>query len=323
MDNRLLIAQKPILHCLGCGRAGRTLVRLLYEADLVQVGQIVNRSQHSAQEAVDFIGSGTAHSALDLNILVAGAKSREKSSAETSQILLMALPESQIGALVTQLTQTIAPHTFDAAFHLSASESSALLKGVAKQVASCHPALAFANPAQALQQFAGSWCVIEGDPDWAQCLRSWCQHLGANALAVSALDKRLYHAAAMAASNFLLATLGLAERMAQEAGLPAAEAHQLLATLALKNIQAANSKSTAEALTGPVERGDIAALQALSHHVNNSPLNQADQALWHGLLRACLPLVEAQVQSNSGNLHVADGMNKSERFELLLQQLGL
>lgn len=270
----------PLVHCLGCGRAGRSLLRLLADAELVQVGYVVNRSLHSAQQAVSFIGAGCAADALP----VLGQDDG----------LLIALPESQLESAVKAI-QIKQSQALGFAFHLSASQSSELLQGVAERVASLHPAMAFADPKQAITQFAGSWCVLEGDASLCQQLSRWVECLAARVIVATQLDKTLYHAAAMGASNLILATLGLAQRVAQVAGVPEESSTGLLSALALRNVAATQEQGVAAAFTGPVERGDVRAVSRLMQAVSQADaLSASDRQLWQQLLRACLPLVEQQ-----------------------------
>ncbi|MCG8464408.1 MAG: DUF2520 domain-containing protein [Xanthomonadales bacterium] len=275
----------PLVHCLGCGRAGRSLLRLLADAELVQVGYVVNRSLHSAQQAVSFIGAGCAADALP----VLGQNDG----------LLIALPESQLEsaaeAIQIKQSQASGSQALGFAFHLSASQSSELLQGVAERVASLHPAMAFADPKQAITQFAGSWCVLEGDASLCQQLSRWVECLAARAIVATQLDKTLYHAAAMGASNLILATLGLAQRVAQVAGVPEESSTGLLSALALRNVAATQEQGVTAAFTGPVERGDVRAVSRLMQAVSQADaLSASDRQLWQQLLRACLPLVAQQ-----------------------------
>ena len=66
-----------------------------------------------------------------------------------------------------------------------------------------------------------------------------------------------YHAAASIASNFLVTLQAAAEDLAAGAGLEPAEARALLAPLVTSTIDNWIARGPAEALTGPVSRGDV------------------------------------------------------------------
>lgn len=65
-----------------------------------------------------------------------------------------------------------------------------------------------------------------------------------------------YHAAASIAANFPIALLDGAVRLAADAGIEPDTARRMLATLAIGGLEVAASRGTAEALTGPIARGD-------------------------------------------------------------------
>jgi predicted short-subunit dehydrogenase-like oxidoreductase (DUF2520 family) len=70
-------------------------------------------------------------------------------------------------------------------------------------------------------------------------------------------DRVLYHAAAVVASNHLVALMGQVERLALAAGVPL-EAYLDLADETLANVRALGPRG---ALTGPAARGDEATIR--------------------------------------------------------------
>ena len=101
-------------------------------------------------------------------------------------------------------------------------------------------------------------------------LRACCAHacealvaaLGARPLAIDPSKASLYHAAAVLAGNAPLALLAEATRLLEAAGVPAADAHAALAALLQGAAHNAGRTGPAAALTGPVARGDTAAITA-------------------------------------------------------------
>jgi predicted short-subunit dehydrogenase-like oxidoreductase (DUF2520 family) len=74
-------------------------------------------------------------------------------------------------------------------------------------------------------------------------------------------DRRLYHAAAVVAGNFSAALLYAGGALLAEAGVPEAEARALLLPLVRAGLENAARAPAAQALTGPVARGDEAVLR--------------------------------------------------------------
>lgn len=69
---------------------------------------------------------------------------------------------------------------------------------------------------------------------------------------IAAGQRALYHAAASAASNFLVTLEGMAERLASEVGIE----RRALAPLVRAAVENWLARGAAAALTGPIARGD-------------------------------------------------------------------
>lgn len=235
---------KPRLHILGCGRAARAIGRRLFQADVIRVGQVANRSLDSARSAVDFIGAGQAVAELDRRI--------------DDDWLMLGLPDGQLHNQPAVLAGRP-----ELAFHLSGSVPSAVLSGLAQQVASVHPVRAFADPVLACERFSGTWCVAEGDAPALVALQPVFEAAGARWLSFKTTDKASWHAATVVASNFLITIQALARELAAAAGLPEPLAAEILGDLQSATLGSLEQRRPEEALTGPIERADLPACQRL------------------------------------------------------------
>ena len=121
------------------------------------------------------------------------------------------------------------------------------------RVASVHPLVALADRASGSQRLRGAWFGIAGDPVVERLVAA----LGGRAVRVADEDRATYHAAAVVASNHLVALMGQVQRLAESVDVPL-EAYLDLAVGALANVVATDP---ATALTGPVARGDWATVQ--------------------------------------------------------------
>lgn len=239
----------PILHLLGAGRTARTLARLWVEAGVLSIGQVCNRSRASSQDAVAWIGQGTAVDRLD--------------GVGNDDWLLLGVPDSVIEASASDLPRVAL------AFHLSGAESSARIGGVGDHVAAVHPVCAFADPERARRAFPGSFCVGEGDPEALDRLLPAFEAIGGRALRFSPVDKRLYHAAMISASNFLCTLDALALDLAEAGGLEREQAAALVTTLQHGALGTIAEQGPERALTGPIERNDAATCAALARTVRD------------------------------------------------------
>src|SRR5690625_1201634 len=139
------MSTRPTLHILGCGRAARAVARCLLADGYLRPGLVANRSLDSARRAVEFIGAGEPVAQLDERI--AGGW------------LMLGLPDGLLApASLPQL-----PAAPSLVFHLSGSAEAGVLRSLGERVASVHPVRAFSDPALATKNFAGTWCVAEGD----------------------------------------------------------------------------------------------------------------------------------------------------------------
>jgi len=92
---------------------------------------------------------------------------------------------------------------------------------------------------------------------WAQMF----ERLGNPTRILSGQDKVKYHAACAVASNFVCALFDMSTRLLRQCGFDEKEALAALSPLALANVKRILEVGAKEALTGPVERGDIATIE--------------------------------------------------------------
>jgi predicted short-subunit dehydrogenase-like oxidoreductase (DUF2520 family) len=233
----------PTLNLVGAGRVGKTLGRLWQQAGVLQIQDVLTTSAASAQSAVDFIGAGRA--------VAAPAQLRP------ADLWLLAVPDRQIVASAQQLAALDLPPA--TAFHASgalAAVELAPLQAAGWRCASAHAILSFADPAQALVQFAGTACALEGDAAAAAKLQPLFAAIGAQCFALASEHKLIYHAAAVWATNFLPVLQAQAEALWQHSGLPAELLPGLRERLLRNAVHNLLALGPAGALTGPAARGD-------------------------------------------------------------------
>jgi len=129
-------------------------------------------------------------------------------------------------------------------------------------VLSLHPLQTFPDRETAPRLLAGAIFVLEGDPDAVAVGERLVQDLAGRAVTIEARHKTIYHAAACTASNYLVTLLHLAGRLLSRAGVDWDDALDMLLPLARTTLDNVASLGTHSALTGPIERGDIATLES-------------------------------------------------------------
>lgn len=261
------------LHVLGCGRAARVVVRRLAATGRVRPGLIVNRSLDSARDAAAFVGAGQPVEAFDERI--------------ADGWLMLGLPDGLLAESGASLLASL-PAQPKLAFHLSGSVPAGELESANAAVASVHPVRAFADPEAADRAFADTWCVAEGDAAALDRLGPLFEAAGGRWLAFTARDKRAWHAATVAASNFLVTVQALARELAAGAGLSEAQASEVLCDLQQGTLDTLRRTPPTAALTGPIERSDAGACRRLTAAAEG--LGAEDGALFRALGRATLVL---------------------------------
>jgi predicted short-subunit dehydrogenase-like oxidoreductase (DUF2520 family) len=149
----------------------------------------------------------------------------------------------------------------------------------------------FADPLR----FRGIVCGIEADGVLGAELAQLSAELGASALRLEGVDRARYHAAAVFASNYLVALHAAAAQAWALAGLPPELARGALAPLTLAAAESVQRLPLEAALTGPLARGDLDTLAAHTRALEQAPeLRELYRRLGAALLELPLSLTEAQ-----------------------------
>ncbi len=126
-----------------------------------------------------------------------------------------------------------------------------------------HPLQSLPSVDLGLARLPGSWCGVDGPPAVERLALS----LGMRPFRVAASQRARYHAAATIASNHLVALLGQAVRVADAAGVPP----EALLPLVRASVDNVDALGAADALTGPVARGDA---DTVARHLATLPSDE-------------------------------------------------
>ncbi len=163
--------------------------------------------------------------------------------------MIVATPD----AAVAEVAASIEPVESTVMLHLAGSLGLDVLAPHPRRAA-LHPLVAMPDPVVGAERLrAEAWFAVAGDP----VARRIVDDLGGRAFEVADADRARYHAAAVIASNHVVALLGQAERVATAAGVPF-DAYLDLVRATIDNVAALGP---AAALTGPAARGDDATIQ--------------------------------------------------------------
>ncbi|MFQ5749610.1 MAG: DUF2520 domain-containing protein, partial [Planctomycetota bacterium] len=179
--------------------------------------------------------------------------------------ILLAVPESGIPAAALRLAGELAPsRRVRFAAHLSGLaglESLGPLGRLGFRIAALHPLVPFGRPRASLEALQGAPVTVLAGPGAARASARVVRLWGGRPWPLDPrLDRRRYHLGLVLAANHLAALLGWSEELLRPAF--GEHAGEMAARLAGEALQGVRRTGAAEALTGPVVRGELAVLEA-------------------------------------------------------------
>ena len=230
------------LALVGPGRAGTTMTLALLELGWEAVA-VAGRAPDapSTQAAAACLGARptlVSEAGCGATLVVVATPDRAISAAACA-----VGPSLEPGALVLHLAGSVGLDAFEA------------LRGMRSdvRVGALHPLQSFPSTTMGVERVRGAWAAVAGDPQTEELAVA----LGMRPFALPDAERPLYHAAAVVASNHLVALLGQVERLAASAGVP----FEAFAPLVRSSVANAFGVGPARALTGPVSRGDLATVE--------------------------------------------------------------
>jgi predicted short-subunit dehydrogenase-like oxidoreductase (DUF2520 family) len=259
---------EPAVFILGAGRVGTGLARGLRAAGVNVVGLHGRRTV----EGPDRVTSGP----VPEGIARAG-------------VVLVTVRDAQIEEALTALADTRLA-TGAVVLHVSGSAEPVALDVLRKQghpAGTFHPLLPFADPVRAAASLRGAWFGIDGDTAARTAGRVLAAALGARTLEIPPGEKVRYHAAAVFASNFPAVLMASGEQLLTGIGLAPEDARQALMPLFLAAVENVRMRPSAEALTGPIVRGDV---ETVRRHLAALTADPELLSLYRALSRAAATL---------------------------------
>jgi len=267
------------INIIGCGRAAGSLARLWQQAESVEIGEVLNRSIESTDQAVKGIGSGSAaESIADMNpapFWMIGTNDHQILQVAES---LSASRDDLEGALV---------------FHLAGRFGLDVLSPLAEKgalLAALHPVRSLTHERLSLDDFNGTACVAEGNAAALAALQPLISSIGGIWMPVAEVNRGLYHAALSVVSNVTKAVAWKAQNWLEDAGLPADTTAALTYQLLNSTMEDLSRFGAKRSITGPVVRGDTSTIEAHLDELRNSrPL---DVDVYQVLIRTVLELAQ-------------------------------
>jgi predicted short-subunit dehydrogenase-like oxidoreductase (DUF2520 family) len=246
---------KPSIAIVGCGKVGTTLGLYLLKAGYPLVG-VGSKSMASAKKAAGLLGDAPFTDA-------------PWEITPEADVVMITTPDGVIAEACDQIAANDGFREGTIVLHCSGALPSSELVSAKKATAfigSLHPLQSFAaypvGPVgDATNPFSGIIAAIEGDPQAVVVARAMAADLGAEAYTIKTEAKTLYHAAAVVASNYLVALIDLAFKLIGAAGIAQKDAFNVLRPLIDGTLANIGRVGIPQALTGPIVRGDTATVK--------------------------------------------------------------
>jgi predicted short-subunit dehydrogenase-like oxidoreductase (DUF2520 family) len=235
---------------LGAGRVGSSVGYLLNRAGYA-VTSVASRRLASAEQAAVFIGAGNA--TTDVAQAAAGA-----------DIVFITTPDRVIREVCETIAAAGVLKPGMLVIHMSGAHSLGLLDAAKSRGADravLHPLQSLASKEQGIRTLPGSYFRVEADEAAQDAAREIVKALGGIELVMPkwSSDKdsaALYHAGAVAVSNYFVALVDYGLKFYEALGADKQEALKAVLPLIKGTLHNIEVLGIPDALTGPIMRGD-------------------------------------------------------------------
>ncbi len=244
---------------VGCGRVGSALSRHLAGAGYRPAG-FSSWRHASARVAAELAGVPDMWFA------------DSQDAAREAEIILITTPDGVIADACRKIAGNGGIRKGAVVLHCSGALPSTILasaKDCGARIGSMHPLQSFAARPQTGNPFDGIMMAVEGDAAAVETAQNIASDLGATPFVLRTEGKILYHASAVAASNYLVALLSFAVDLMAASGVSRDDAFRILKPLVLGTLGNIETLGVTDALTGPIARGDIDTVAAHMAAIGN------------------------------------------------------
>ncbi len=239
---------------IGAGRVGTALAVLLQRAGY-RIVAVAGR-EGTSERAARYLPGVPVRAAVE--------------AAAGADVVVLGTPDDRIAEACEAIAGAL--HAGQGVVHLSGATSLDSLSAARRagaQVLSTHPLQTFPDVEAALRLIPGSAVAVTADDEEGYALgERLAVDAGGRPFRLPDEVKPLYHAAAVFASNYLVATQAAAEELYLAAGLP--DPLGLFLPLSRATLENVKALGPAGALTGPAVRGDagtlVRNLEAIAAH---------------------------------------------------------
>ncbi|WP_333887505.1 Rossmann-like and DUF2520 domain-containing protein [Clostridium sp.] len=239
---------------IGAGRVGVTLGKY-FSLNGLNLKGYYSKSGRSAKEAADFTSSKYYE---ELETLI-----------EDCNVIFITTPDDIIQKIWNKIKKYKLKNKIIC--HSSGSLSSSIFSDIDTLGAfgySIHPMCAFSDRFNTYKTLYKIYFSIEGHDAYITTLKELFEEMGNKIIILHKSKKPLYHLANVTVSNLVLSLLNIGCKYLEDCGINEDDAITALMPLIDNNLTNIKNKGFINALTGPVERGDI---ETIRHHLKVIP----------------------------------------------------
>ena len=251
------MAKRPSVAVVGCGRAGGSIALALDRAGY-RIAALWSRSRAGRQRA---------HRLLDAPVLATPAD-----AAHEADVTFVAVPDDAVAGVAAWVAEGVVPGR--RVVHTSGSvsvEALAPAREAGARIGSVHPLQTLPDARRGADALVGAAVAVTCDPSDRRSLHRLVSAWGGRPFPLPDESKTLYHAAAVFASNYVVASLWAAAELLERAGVPNGNA--LLWPLVRQSVENVAARGAERSITGPVARGDAGVVR---RHIDALRANGAD-----------------------------------------------
>jgi predicted short-subunit dehydrogenase-like oxidoreductase (DUF2520 family) len=284
---------RPPIGFIGAGRVASALAVALERAGY-RVVAVASRTPGSADALAARLRG--ARVCLDPQAVV-----------DSAGLVFLTVPDRAIEPVVASLRWSKGV----AAVHTSGAESRAALlpaELAGAETGALHPLQTFAATVEQDERLAGITFALEARGRLRETLLRVVEDLDASAIELTAAQRTLYHASAVLVSNYVVTLVKLATDLWPGFGVDRRAAVHALLPLLQGTVENIEHVGVPAALTGPIERGDLATVECHLQALAAAP----------AVLRAYIALARSTVQVavEKGTLNAAS----AESFRRILEE---
>ncbi len=241
----------PVVFIVGAGLVGTTLAAKLLRAGVPVAGL------HGRQATLSEVASGLAG--------VLGSSGPFPEILSASDVVIVSVRDSRVeevvGRLIDEKRLRPAQVLLHTAGNRPAGDVLAAARAHVRGIGTLHPLIAVTDAPGTLENLAGAYFGIEGDAEARTVAARLVQAIGGKTLELAAEDMALYHAAAVVASNCLVALADVARSLLSASGVPDEHALPALLPLLTSAVRNVVEVGLPGAMTGPVVRGEVTSIE--------------------------------------------------------------